>query len=217
MFRNLGLINFSLYIERQAFVCPDGLSRSKTMVHAQSVDELLDLLSAQGGAAYFGEPVSVLAHCLQCAHFAEQSGADAPTITAALLHDIGHMLHGLPEDIAQHGVDGAHEEVAAAYLARWFGEDVTETVRLHVAAKRYLCATDPSYMARLSPASIESLQLQGGVMCDEEVASFEALPTAMVAVQLRRWDDDAKIPNWDVPGVAHYRAVLLQASRIAEA
>lgn len=180
------------------------------MAYAKNVDELLDLLSAQGEQAYFGEPVSVLEHCLQCAHFAERSHASPSTIAAALLHDVGHVLHGLPEDIAQHGVDGAHEEVAAAYLARLFGEDVTETVRLHVAAKRYLCATDPTYIAQLSPASMESLHIQGGPMSDEEVAAFEALPNAGTAVQLRRWDDEAKIPNLDVPGLAHYRPVLLR-------
>ncbi|GFZ96749.1 phosphonate degradation HD-domain oxygenase [Dyella caseinilytica] len=186
------------------------------MAHAKHVDQLLDLLSKQGESAYFGEPVSVLEHCLQCAHFAEQSHASPSTIVAALLHDIGHVLHGLPEDIAQHGLDGAHEEVAATYLARWFGEDVTETVRLHVAAKRYLCATDSAYISRLSPASIESLQLQGGPMSNEEVAAFEALPNARVAVQLRRWDDEAKIPKLDVPGLAHYRPILVQASTAGE-
>jgi [1-hydroxy-2-(trimethylamino)ethyl]phosphonate dioxygenase len=182
------------------------------MTHAKNVDELLDLLSEQAKGAYFGEPVSVLEHCLQCAHFAEQSKAGPATIAAALLHDIGHVLHGLPEDIAKHGLDGAHEDVAATYLAGLFGEDVTETVRLHVSAKRYLCATDPGYFAQLSPASVESLHIQGGPMSDEEVAAFEALPTASIAVQLRRWDDEAKIPNLNVPGLAHYRPVLLQAS-----
>lgn len=182
------------------------------MVHAKHVDDLLELLAAQGKGAYFGEPVSVLEHCLQCAHFAEESHASPATIAAALLHDVGHVLHGLPEDIAQHGVDGAHEEVAAAYLAKWFGQDVTETVRLHVSAKRYLCATDPSYIAQLSPASIESLQLQGGPMSPAEVAAFEARPNARVAVQVRRWDDEAKIPNLEVPGLAHYRPILLQVS-----
>jgi [1-hydroxy-2-(trimethylamino)ethyl]phosphonate dioxygenase len=186
------------------------------MAHAKHVDELLDLLSAHGKEAYFGEPVSVLEHCLQCAHFAEQSNASPSTVAAALLHDIGHVLHGLPEDIAQQGVDGAHEEVAAAYLARWFGQDVTEIVRLHVAAKRYLCATDRGYIAQLSPSSIESLQLQGGPMSHEEVAAFEALPNASVAVQVRRWDDEAKIPELVVPGVAHYRDVLLRVSGVVQ-
>ena len=186
------------------------------MTQAGHVDKLLGLLSEQGKEAYFGEPVSVLEHCLQCAHFAEQSHASPATIVAALLHDIGHMLHGLPEDIAQHGTDGAHEEVAAAYLARWYGEDVTETIRLHVAAKRYLCATDPAYGARLSPASVESLRIQGGPMNQEEIAAFEALPNASVVVQLRRWDDEAKIPKLDVPGLAHYRPILLRTSMTSE-
>jgi [1-hydroxy-2-(trimethylamino)ethyl]phosphonate dioxygenase len=185
--------------------------------HEKAVDELLDLLAGQGKEVYFGEPVSILEHCLQCAHFAEQSQASTATIAAALLHDIGHVLHGLPEDIARHGLDGAHEELAATYLSMWFGEDVTETVRLHVAAKRYLCATDPTYMARLSPASVESLQLQGGPMDDEEVAAFEALPNARVAVQVRRWDDEAKIPQLDVPGLAHYRPLLLRAALMSDA
>lgn len=184
------------------------------MTQAGHVDDLLDLLSAQGKNAYFGEPVSVLEHCLQCAHFAEQSHADPATIAAALLHDIGHMLHGLPEDIARHGMNGGHEEVAAAYLAKWYGTDVTETIRLHVDAKRYLCATDPTYGAQLSPASIESLRIQGGPMRQDEIVAFEALPNAGVAVQLRRWDDEAKIPQLGVPGLAHYRPVLLQASMI---
>jgi [1-hydroxy-2-(trimethylamino)ethyl]phosphonate dioxygenase len=81
--------------------------------NAKHVDDLLNMLSAQGREAYFGEPVSVLEHCLQCAHFAQQSNASAATIAAALLHDVGHVLHGLPEDIADQGIDGAHEEVAA--------------------------------------------------------------------------------------------------------
>jgi [1-hydroxy-2-(trimethylamino)ethyl]phosphonate dioxygenase len=180
--------------------------------NAKHVDDLLNMLSAQGREAYFGEPVSVLEHCLQCAHFAQQSNASAATIAAALLHDVGHVLHGLPEDIADQGIDGAHEEVAARYLSRWFGEDVTETVRLHVSAKRYLCATDPAYMARLSPASVESLHIQGGPMSDKEIAAFQALPNACVAVQLRHWDDEAKIPGLGVPGLEHYRGILEQVS-----
>jgi phosphonate degradation associated HDIG domain protein len=186
------------------------------MAQGEHVDKLLGLLSEQGKAAYFGEPVSVLEHCLQCAYFAEQSHATPATVVAALLHDIGHMLHGLPEDIAQHGVDGGHEELAAAYLSHWFGEDVTETVRLHVAAKRYLCSMDPGYIARLSPASIESLLIQGGPMEPHEVAAFEALPNAKTAVGLRRWDDEAKIPQLQVPGLEHYRMVLLQVSKPME-
>jgi phosphonate degradation associated HDIG domain protein len=178
------------------------------MTPAKNVQELLDLLSAKGNDAYFGEEVSVLEHSLQCAYFAEQSRASPATITAALLHDVGHILHGLPEDIARYGKDGRHEEIAAAYLSQWFDEAVTETVRLHVAAKRYLCATDPSYISKLSPSSIESLEIQGGFMSRDEANAFEALPNAMLAVQLRRWDDEAKIPALKVPGLPHYLPIL---------
>lgn len=187
------------------------------MVTANNVEALLDLLAAQGREAYFGEHVSILEHSLQCAYFAEQAHASPQTMTAALLHDIGHMLHGLPEDIAQHGKDGAHEEVAASYLSIWFGADVTETVRLHVAAKRYLCATDPSYIAQLSPSSMESLAIQGGPMRDEELKTFGAMPNARLAVQLRRWDDQAKIPALKVPGLQHYAPILRVALRNPDA
>jgi [1-hydroxy-2-(trimethylamino)ethyl]phosphonate dioxygenase len=179
-----------------------------TMATVTNVEELLGVLSTKGNEAYFGEQVSVLEHSLQCAYFAEQSQASAQTIAAALLHDIGHILHGLSEDLAQQGKDGRHEEVAATYLSQWFGDEVTETVRLHVAAKRYLCTTDRAYMSQLSPASLESLQVQGGPMGQEEVSAFGALPNARLAVQLRHWDDQAKIQGFKVPGLQHYVPIL---------
>jgi [1-hydroxy-2-(trimethylamino)ethyl]phosphonate dioxygenase len=121
---------------------------------------LIDLLEERGGAAYFGEPVSVLEHSPQATHAAEIAGADSATIAAALLHDIGHMLHGLDEDIAHHGHDGKHEVIAAEDISRWFGEAVTAPIRLHVAAKRFLCRQDPGSLTELSPASLESLAAQ---------------------------------------------------------
>jgi len=183
-----------------------------TVTTTRDVQELLDLLAAKGNDAYFGERVSILEHSLQCAYFAEQSQANATAITAALLHDIGHLLHDLPEDIAQQEKDGWHEEIAAKYLSNWFGEEVTEPIRMHVAAKRYLCATDPSYTSQLSPASIESLNIQGGPMSGEEVEAFDALPYTTLAVQLRRWDDEAKIPALKVPGLQHYLPILCAVS-----
>ena len=116
------------------------LSRARS-AHDDShhIEDLIDLLNTRGGSAYFGEPVSILEHSLQAAHSAEVAGAGPAAISAALLHDIGHMLHGHDEEIAQRGQDGMHEEVAAAYLARWFGEEVTVPIRLHVPAKRFLC------------------------------------------------------------------------------
>ena len=124
---------------------------------------------------------------------------------AALLHDVGHLLDGQDEDLADRGVDGRHEEAGCAWLARHFGPEVTEPIRLHVAAKRYLCAVAPSYLAGLSPASRLSLSLQGGPMSEDERAEFESNPSHDDAVRLRHWDDTAKVPGLDVPGLEHYR------------
>jgi [1-hydroxy-2-(trimethylamino)ethyl]phosphonate dioxygenase len=176
-----------------------------------NVESLIDLLNTQGGVAYFGEPVSVLEHSLQAAHSAELAGAGATAISAALLHDIGHMLHGLDEGIAGRGQDGMHEEVAAAYLSRWFGEDVTTPIRLHVPAKRFLCWREPRYLEQLSPASVESLALQGGPMNDEQAAEFLRNPYAKSAIALRQWDDEAKVAGLQVPNAAYYLP-MLQAS-----
>jgi len=179
----------------------------------KNVEEILTLMADRGHAAYFGENISILEHCLQCAYFAEKHGAHAGAITAALLHDIGHLLHGLPEDIVEQGNDGLHEELAATYLEPWFGEDITSPIRMHVAAKRYLCAVEPNYLSQLSPASMDSLHIQGGPMNREDIAAFEAHPYSELAVQLRRWDDKAKMRDLEVPGLEHYLPHLRTAMR----
>jgi [1-hydroxy-2-(trimethylamino)ethyl]phosphonate dioxygenase len=177
------------------------------------VDQILTLFQTHGDAAYFGEPVSQTEHALQAAWQAEREGAPDSLVVAALLHDCGHLLHGLSEEIADEGLDGRHEAVGEAWLTRHFGPDVTEPVRLHVAAKRYLCAVEPGYGRQLSPASLRSLELQGGPMSEEEVQEFEQNPHHQGAVQLRRWDDLAKIPGLPVPGLEHYRSRLAASSR----
>ena len=180
------------------------------------VDIVLRLFAVGGEQAYFGEAVSQTAHALQSAHLAERAGADDALVVAALLHDVGHLLHGLPEDVAERGIDGRHEEGGADWLARHFGPAVSEPVRLHVAAKRYLCAVEPSYLAGLSPASRRSLELQGGPFDAEAVRSFVAGPFFRDAVRLRRWDDEAKVPGLEVPGLDHYRGRLARAARREE-
>jgi len=172
------------------------------------VDQVCELFATKGHAAYVGEPVSQLEHALQTAYHAEKSGAGDALVAAALLHDIGHLLHKLPEDAADHGIDTRHEQIGQAWLARHCAADVTEPVRLHVAAKRYLCATDPAYLAQLSPASVQSLGLQGGPFTADEVRRFEENPHYQAAVALRRWDDLAKVPGLEVPPLAHYRPLL---------
>jgi gamma-butyrobetaine dioxygenase len=171
------------------------------------VDEILDLFRKRGAAAYLGEPVSQQEHALQAAHLAVVEDAPAALVAAALLHDVGHLLGG-DENPAERGIDGRHEDAGHGWLARYFGPDVTEPVRLHVLAKRYLCAVEPQYLSSLSPASVCSLELQGGPLTPEEVYSFEQNPFADGAVRLRRWDDLAKTPALEVPGLVGYAPIL---------
>lgn len=169
------------------------------------VDQIIELFATKGHDAYVGEPVSQLEHALQSAYHAESLGASDALVVAALLHDIGHLVHKLREDAADHGVDTRHEHLGQAWLARYFGPEVTEPIALHVPAKRYLCATDAEYQSQLSPASVQSLALQGGPLGDDEVRAFEQHPFYREAVTLRRCDDLAKVPNLAVPPLDHYR------------
>jgi gamma-butyrobetaine dioxygenase len=177
------------------------------------VDRIARLFQEQGSQAYLGEPVSMSEHMLQTAHVAELEGAVPALVVAALLHDLGHLVHGMDDDAADHGIDTVHEAAGARWLARYFGLDVTEPVRLHVAAKRYLCLTDPDYLAVLSPASIHSLQLQGGPFTHTEALAFAAAPYALDAVAVRRWDDIGKLPGQEVPDFEHFRPLLEQCRR----
>jgi phosphonate degradation associated HDIG domain protein len=163
-----------------------------------------DIIEGKGHRLYGLSAINQRAHALQAALLAEQAGCDAALITACLLHDIGHMVHDLGQDPAKRGIDDRHEELGEAWLARWFGPEVTEPVRLHVAAKRYLCATEPDYFAKLSPDSVRSLALQGGPMSVAEVATFLANPHAEAATMLRRFDEGAKVKGLETPPVAHF-------------
>jgi len=165
------------------------------------------------GRESYGEGVTQLEHALQTAWLAEKAGASAELVAAALLHDIGHMLHALPEDIAEQGVDAQHESLGSAWLSRHFGPAVTEPVRLHVDAKRYLAAAEPGYFDRLSEASKLSLRLQGGPYRAEDQDEFLARPHAAEAVLVRRWDDEAKLVGLATPTLAHFEPVLEAALR----
>jgi gamma-butyrobetaine dioxygenase len=176
-------------------------------------DEIFALFNARGHTAYLGEDVSQTEHALQAAHLAAQEGASDDLVVAALLHDIGHLTNGLPEDIAERGIDGHHEHAGAKWLKKNFKPEVTEPIRLHVAAKRYLCATEPSYHAGLSAASQRSLKIQGGPMGARELGQFESSPHARGAIRLRRWDDEAKVPGLAVPDLGHYRARIEAIAR----
>jgi phosphonate degradation associated HDIG domain protein len=183
-----------------------------TEAQAEAVaDRLLAVIETRGGGWYGSERINEEAHSLQCAALAERHGASPAMIAAALLHDIGHLLEGAAEDDAEHGRDDRHEETGAEYLGQWFGPAVTEPVRLHVAAKRYLCATEPGYARRLSAASARSLAVQGGPMGELEIAALERNPALADAVRLRQWDEEAKVVGVPVAPLEHFRAALVAA------
>jgi [1-hydroxy-2-(trimethylamino)ethyl]phosphonate dioxygenase len=171
-------------------------------------DEVMAIFAVKGQSAYFGEDVSQLEHALQAAYCAQRSGAGAAFTVAALLHDIGHLIEETPEDIADLGIDAKHEELGHAWLSRRFNKEVFEPAYLHVSAKRYLCATDPAYLGKLSAASVQSLKLQGGPMSAAEVKAFEANEYYREAVALRHWDDEAKIVGLKTPPLEFYREMI---------
>lgn len=159
------------------------------------VQKIVDLFNEKGHSLYGGEAVTQMEHALQAATFAKKHKASDALITASLLHDIGHLLHALPDDAPDHGVDDLHEELAAIFLEKYFIKEVVEPVKLHVQAKRYLCFVDAGYYNTLSEPSRQSLALQGGIMNAEEAADFEKYENYKEAVLLRTWDDLAKDPT----------------------
>ncbi len=175
-------------------------------------DEITELFTRRGGAAYFGEPVSMTQHSLQAAYFAQADAAPPALVIAALLHDVGHLIEDVPDDLEDWKIDARHEEVGSRWLASRFPLSVSEPVRLHVPAKRYLCATDSAYFAKLSSASVVTLKLQGGPMSPAETVGFESEPFHRDAVRVRRWDDAGKVAGLATPGLADYR-VLIEALR----
>jgi phosphonate degradation associated HDIG domain protein len=167
-------------------------------------EELASIYARRGSAAYFGEAVSMTEHGLQAAYFAQAAAAPDALVIAALLHDIGHLIESVPDDLADWTSDAQHELSGSRWLAARFGAGVCEPVRLHVPAKRYLCATDASYFNRLSSASVVTLKLQGGPMSPAEIAAFEAEPYHRDAVLVRQCDDEGKIAGLRTPDFSHY-------------
>ncbi len=184
---------------------------------ALSFTDIEPLFAAKGDRMYAGEPVTQLEHALQSAHLAQQSGADASLIVAALLHDLGHMINDQGETPTLRGVDDRHEYVVLSFLRGLFDDAVLQPIRLHVDAKRYLCARGHAdrtgtikgaqYWANLSPDSKRSLELQGGIFSDAEAQRFIAQPHAQDAVKVRLWDDLAKVENGTTPPLGHFLAV----------
>jgi len=180
-------------------------------MHDPRLELIESLLTLKADGQYGLSAINQRQHALQAAWLAERHGLPAAQIAAALLHDIGHMVHDLGENPAAEGIDDRHEEAGHAFLTQWFGPAVTEPVRLHVAAKRYLCATEVDYFAKLSKDSVLSLGLQGGPMSAAEVAAFEAVPEYRAAVQLRRFDEQAKQRDLATPPVSHFMRYVAAA------
>jgi gamma-butyrobetaine dioxygenase len=168
------------------------------------IDAIAELFAGPGARDYLGEAVTIGEHMRQAGALAHAAGAEAPLVAAALLHDVGHL---------RSETDSRHGDAGARWLSQWFGEAVTDPVRLHVAAKRYLCATEPGYFGQLSSESVRTLALQGGPMTPEQAAAFEARPYARAAVAVRRWDDEAKDPSVTPPGFASFAPLLTSLLR----
>lgn len=172
------------------------------------VDYIADVFSRRGAESYLGEEVSMAQHMLQTAQEAELAQAGPELIVAALLHDIGHYANEFPDSVLMKGTDNYHEEAGANFLADYFPPSVTEPIRQHVAAKRYLCATDPEYFSRLSEASVYTLGVQGGPMSAAEVRKFESSPFLESCVKVRMWDEAGKDPNKKHPDFSYYQDLV---------
>lgn len=179
-----------------------------------TLDRIVELYRTAGSARYSMEAISQEQHALQCAALAEQAGSSPALIAAALLHDLGHLLADGPAGAPDR--NDLHEYRAIPFLRGEFPDAVIEPIRLHVAAKRFLCVIEPAYADSLSPASRHSLHLQSGAFGAGEAARFISQPFAIDAVDLRRWDDQAKSPTRATPGWDHWRTVLARARANAQ-
>ncbi len=169
-----------------------------------SLPDIEALFMRRGHEQYAGEPVTQLQHALQTAALAEAAGGDDELVTACLLHDLGHLVHDLGESPTLRGLDDVHQYAALPFLRGLFGPRVLGGIRLHVDAKRYLCATVAGYEAALSADSQRSLKLQGGVFSAAQAADFIQKAGAAGAVRLRQWDDQAKVADLATPPLVHF-------------
>lgn len=175
---------------------------------ALNLQDIRALFDEHGALAYSGEPVTQLEHALQSAAQAEAEGASEALIAASLLHDLGHLLNRQGDTPTERGIDDLHQYYALPFLRPVFDDAVLEPIRLHVDAKRCLCAIDPGYFDTLSADSVRSLQLQGGIYSADEAQTFLSKPYAEDAIRLRRWDDKAKVAGLRTPGLDHFMKVV---------
>lgn len=167
-----------------------------------------DIFARRGSESYMGEAVTMSQHMLQSAVLAQKANAPDTLVAAALLHDIGHYTSEFPEDSLASGQDNYHESAGADVLKAFFPKAVTEPIELHVAAKRYLCAVNDNYFSRLSPASVQSLNVQGGPMSQDEVDAFRQHEFYEDALRLRVWDDEGKVADMQTPAFEDFAPLL---------
>ena len=176
------------------------------------IDQILDAFAVSGHLDY-GEDISMREHMLQTACLAENNGEENRVVVAALLHDYGHLICNMPNACFEEGRDNCHETLGATALQEWFDDDIVDAVRLHVQAKRFLCATDPDYVKKLSKASITTLAVQGGPMNQQEMSQYQQQKGHELAISIRIYDDQAKLPEMRRPALEEYvpriRACLL--------
>jgi phosphonate degradation associated HDIG domain protein len=175
---------------------------------ALSLADIKGLFDGYGALAYSGEPVTQLQHALQSGALAEEEGASEELVAAAFLHDLGHLLNRHGETPTERGIDDLHQYYALPFLRAVLPDSVLEPIKLHVDAKRYLCATDEAYFGCLSADSVRSLELQGGIFSEEQASEFANRPFAEDAVRLRRWDDLAKVADKETPDLNHYLRII---------
>ncbi len=180
----------------------------ETLSSANIVSFLSDIFTRRGSEEYLGEPVTMAEHMLQGAHFAEKANEPEAIIVSALLHDIGHFVSEFGTFSMDDIKDRLHEEAGAEVLERFFPKIVTDCVRYHVAAKRYLCATRPEYFSRLSQASVHSLHLQGGPMTADEVAAFEQNPNLKQIIKVRYYDEAGKRSDLKTKSFSYYSPMI---------
>lgn len=176
------------------------------------VSDIERLFREHGGIGYSGEGVTQLEHALQAAQLAEREGACGELVTAALLHDLGHLLNLQGDTPSARGIDDQHQYYAIPFLRPLFPAAVIEPIRLHVDAKRALCALEEEYYGQLSEDSKRSLTLQGGIFSREETERFMARPGAADALRVRRWDDAAKVPGATTLPLAHYLEIVARCA-----
>ena len=184
----------------------------KPDIDALNADTIVDFIGSifdrRGGEEYLGEPVNMGQHMLQGATIAEQQGQPEEIIIGALLHDIGHFTSEFGTFTIEDTEDRHHEDAGAKVLERFFPKVITDCVRYHVAAKRYLCATKPEYFESLSEASIHSLHLQGGPLNHMEVVEFEKNPNLDQIIAVRYLDDAGKHAGMETPDYWYFAPMV---------